>query len=46
MVLQGRISQAQHIQNPGKPNEFNSNVTKADNFGDGVTWITGTSLVA
>jgi hypothetical protein len=36
----------QHIQNPGKLNEFDSDVTKTDNFGDGVMWISGTSLVA
>jgi Domain of unknown function (DUF1906) len=35
----------QHIHNPNTPSEFDSNVTKTDNFNGGVMWITGTSLV-
>jgi Domain of unknown function (DUF1906) len=30
----------QRIQNPGTKNEFDSNVTRTDNFGGGVQWLT------
>jgi hypothetical protein len=35
----------QHIQNPG-PNEFDSDVTKLDAFGGGVSWVSGTVLTS
>ena len=35
----------QYIQNPGKPNEFDSNVTKTDNFGSAIMWVAGSPLV-
>jgi hypothetical protein len=36
----------QRIHYPGTSLEFDSNVTKTDNFDGGVMWITGTALVA
>jgi hypothetical protein len=36
----------QHIQNPGKPNEFDSNVTKIDAFGSGVMWVSQSALTS
>jgi hypothetical protein len=36
----------QYIHNPDTPNEFDSNVTKTDNFNSGIMWLTVTSLVA
>lgn len=37
---------SQRIQNPGQSNEFDWDVTKTDNFGSGVMWISNASLVA
>ena len=36
----------QHIQNAGKANEFDSNVTETDNYKGGIMWISGSPLVA
>jgi hypothetical protein len=36
----------QYIHYPDTPNEFDSNVSKTDNFGGGVMWLTSTPLVA
>jgi len=36
----------QHIQNPGKPNEFDSNVTKIDSFGSSVMWVSESALTS
>ena len=36
----------QHIQNAGKPNEFDSNVTKIDVFGNSVMWVTESALTS
>jgi hypothetical protein len=36
----------QHIQNAGKSNEFDSNVTKNDAFGSGVMWAAQSSLTS
>ena len=36
----------QHIQNVGKPDEFDSNVTKNDAFGSGVMWVSQPALTS
>src|SRR5262249_24314240 len=36
----------QRISNPGKPSEFDSNVTRVDACGAGVMWIAGSEATA